>query len=122
MENISDKEELIFSQIKSYKDSQSRLINLIESNIDVGEYLKLYLVNDEWLELWKQYSCYNEIKNNPSLNKEKWKEIRKRNKADNITLPDMQIKKLFLNSNNNNNDSTIKNYKIDSYSNFHLLL
>ena len=26
-----------------------------------------------------------------------------------------------LNSNNNNNDSTIKNYKIDSYSNFHLL-
>ena len=121
MENISDKEELIFSQIKSYKDSQSRLINLIESNIDVGEYLKLYLVNDEWLELWKQYSCYNEIKNNPSLNKEKWKEIRKRNKADNITLPDMQIKKLFLNSNNNNNDSTIKNYKIDSYSNFHLL-
>ena len=121
LSNIINQEELIYSQIKSYKANQDQLKNFIESKVDKN--LELYLINDEWLDLWKKYSCFDEIINNPSLNIEKWKEIRKRNKANEITLPDISNNKLFLkaNNNNNNNNFTTTKIAINFDSNFHLL-
>ena len=54
---------------------------------------------------------------------EKYNEIRKRNKANEITLPDISNNKLFLkaNNNNNNNNFTTKNISINFESSFHLL-
>ena len=119
LSNIINQEELIYSQIKSYKANQDQLKNFIESKVDKN--LELYLINDEWLDLWKKYSCFDEIINNPSLNIEKYNEIRKRNKANEITLPDISNNKLFLKANNNNNNFTTKNISINFDSNFHLL-
>ena len=62
--NLSVLEEQIFSQIKSYKESQNELKNYIESQISSDELIELYLINDDWLNQWKKYSCYEQIKNN----------------------------------------------------------
>ena len=76
-QNIQNIEEIIFSQIKSYKDSQDHLTSLIDSNIDTDELLDLFLINDEWLDKWKKFTCYDEIKfNHPLNNIKKLKEIR----------------------------------------------
>ena len=122
MEQVSNmsKEEKIFSQIKSYKDSQAQLTSLIESKISTDEKLPLILITDEWLEQWKNFSCYEEIKfNHPLNNKRKLREIRTQKKADEIIFPAINIRNLFIN-NNINTFSTNKNM-INPLGNFHLI-
>ena len=119
-QNIPNIEEQIFSQIKSYKDSQDNLASLIDSNIDAEELLQLYLINDEWFDKWKKFTCYDEIKfNHPLNNIKKLKEIRLQKKADEVILPTINNKNLFLE--NNNNDFTLKKNSINPFANFHLL-
>ena len=73
-------EEKLFSQIKSYYESQNILKELIQKNIQ--KTIELYLINDEWLDNWKQNSFYNEIKMNLDLNNENnWKQIIQKNKS-----------------------------------------
>ena len=110
MANNSDIEEQILSQIKSYNDSQNQIKNLIESEISTDEPLALYLINDEWLDQWKRYSCFDEIRLNQQLNNiEILKEIRKKKKASQIILHSLKNSKLFINN------------VLDPLSNFHLI-
>ena len=105
--NPEEEEELIYSQIKSYREFQDSLINLLESKTEIKSY-ELYIINDDWLNQWKKYSCYEEIKFNKNLkNKKKLNEIRVKNNANQFKPPNtIDISNLFL-QNNNNNDSIL---------------
>ena len=83
--NESIYEDQIYSQIKSYYDSQNGLKSFIDSQISSEEFTELYLINDAYLNQWKKYSCYEEIKYNlPLKNINKLKELRKKTNAENI--------------------------------------
>ena len=106
MENVSDNEKLILKQIKSYNDSQNQIRNLIESDIGLDEpiNLNLNLVNDEWLDQWKKYTCFDDIKFKKTLNIKNLKEIRTRKNADQFILSPNNTKKLFINDFKNKNE------------------
>ena len=44
--NPEEEEELIHSQIKSYREFQDSLINLLESKTEINSY-ELYIINDD---------------------------------------------------------------------------
>ena len=117
--NLSVLEEQIFSQIKSYKESQNELKNYIESQISSDELIELYLINDDWLNQWKKYSCYEQIKNNSQLNLEinKLNEIRKKFNADQHLL--FNINNLSIFQMDSNNEYNME--KINQNSNFHII-
>ena len=100
--NPEEEEELIYSQIKSYREFQDSLINLLESKTEINSY-ELYIINDDWLNQWKKYSCYEEIKFNKNLkNKKKLNEIRLKNNANQFKPPNIiDNSNLFLQNNNN---------------------
>ena len=114
--NPEEEEELIYSQIKNYREFQDSLINLLESKTEIKSY-ELYIINDDWLNQWKKYSCYEEIKFNKNLkNKKKLNEIRLKSNANQFKPPNtIDISNLFL-QNNNNNDSIL-----NPNSNFHFI-
>ena len=114
-------EEQIFSQINSYFQSQNELSSYIDSRLSSYESIELYLINDEWLNQWKKYSCYEEIKFNlPLKNIKILKELRIKNNSEQIVLPNINNKSLFLNDSNSNN-SLNKKEQLNPQSNFHLL-
>ena len=100
----SPQEEILYKQIRSYRESQRELNNIIENNFQAE--FELYFINDEWLNQWKQYSCYDEIKISSLNNIDKWREIRIKNNADQIIIGKTNNKDLFQ---NNNNYITINN-------------
>ena len=114
--NPEEEEELIYSQIKSYREFQDSLINLLESKTEIKSY-ELYIINDDWLNQWKKYSCYEEIKFNKNLkNKKKLNEIRLKNNVNQFKPPNIiDNSNLFL-QNNNNNDPIL-----NPNSNFHFI-
>ena len=119
--NMNILEEQIFSQIDSYYKSQNELSSLIDSRLITLESIELYLINDEWLNQWKKYSCYEGIKFNlPLKNIKILKELRVKNNSDQIVLPNINNKSLFLNDSNSNNNNNQKD-KLNPKSNFHLL-
>ena len=119
--NESIYEDQIYSQIKSYYDSQNGLKSFIDSQISSEEFIELYLINDAYLNQWKKYSCYEEIKNNlPLKNINKLKELRTKTNAENNILSNINNLSLFeINSNNNNNEPNLE--KIKENSNFHII-
>ena len=119
--NESIYEDQIYSQIKSYYDSQNGLKSFIDSQISSEEFTELYLINDAYLNQWKKYSCYEEIKNNlPLKNINKLKELRTKTNAENNILSNINNLSLFeINSNNNNNEPNLE--KIKENSNFHII-
>ena len=120
LSKISIKEDVIFSQIKSYRNSQEQLTSLIESNLSTDEELPLYLINDEWLEQWKKFTCYDEIKYNyPLNNKKKLKEIRAQKNADEILFPSITLRNLFIH--NDFKTFSLEKNTINPLSNFHII-
>ena len=72
----------IYSQIKSYYESQILLKDLIQKNIQKD--IELFLINEKWLDNWKKYSCYNKFKLTlPLKDESNWKEIRQKNEINN---------------------------------------
>ena len=105
----------LYSQIKSYVDSQKLLKNFIENN--VATELELYIINDIWLNQWKKYSCYEDIKFNSSLDNNKWKEIRQNSNADQYKVGPIDNKTLIQ------FDNTLLNTNLtfDLNANFHFV-
>ena len=105
----------LYSQIKNYFDSQKLLKNFIENN--VATELELYIINDIWLNQWKKYSCYDDIKFNSSLDKNKWKEIRQNSNADQYKVGPIDNKTLIQ------FDNTLLNTNLtfDLNANFHFV-
>ena len=119
--NMNILEEQIFSQIDSYYKSQNELSSYIDSRLSTYESIDLYLINDEWLNQWKKYSCYEEIKFNlPLKNTKILKELRAKNNSDQIVLPNINNKSLFLIDSNSNNTISKKD-ELNPKSNFHLI-
>ena len=89
----SSNEEKLLSQIKSYKESQKEIKEIIRNNIQ--KQIDLCLIYKVWLDQWKKYSCYDYVKFNLTINKDKYKEIRKRNYADNLKIEKFNNKNLI---------------------------
>ena len=96
---ISPQEKILYKEIESYRESQKQLKNIIENNIQAE--LELYLINDECLNQWKQYSCYDELKISSLSNVHKWREIRTKKNAEKIKLQNINNKNLFQKNNDN---------------------
>ena len=117
--NASVFEGQIYSQIQSYYDSQNGLKSFIDSGISSDELTELYLINDIYLNQWKKFSCYEEIKYNlPLKNINKLKELRTKTNAENIILSNINNLSLF-HINSNNNEPDIR--KLNENSNFHII-
>ena len=114
MENIinvlSDEEKRIYNQIENYYVSQNILKKLINYNIQAE--IELCIINGQWLDQWKKYSCYDEIKSKlPLKSPTKWREIRNRNKANKFNVGNLNNRTLIkLNNNNLNNIVSINPY------------
>ena len=109
-------EEELYNQIKSYYESQKFLKELIQKNITKEVYL--YLINEKWLDNWKKYTCYEEIKNNlPLKDINKWRLLRKKTNIEQSTLIEMNNKDLLQ----FNNSSINIPININPNSNFHLV-
>ena len=107
---ISEEEDLIYSQIKSYKESQNFLKELINNNIKT-DFFELYAINDNWLNKWKEYSCYDQIKNNLFSPKSKkfWIKLRNKYKVERFGIEEI------------NSDSLNTKFALNSDSNFHFV-
>ena len=118
--NFSVFEDQIYSQIISYNNSQKDLKSYIDSQVTSHELIELYLINDIWLNQWKQYSCYEEIKYNlPLKNINKLKELRAKTNSEQIILSNINNLSLFIINSNNNNEPNIE--KINELAKFHII-
>ena len=111
-----ENEDLILSQIKSYDESQTLLKDLIANNIE-SDNLELYIISDDWLNKWKKYTCFDEIRYSMPFNKNKLREVRLKNESDKIVLDMINNKDLILFDNTN----LETNFTINMESNFHFL-
>ena len=111
-----ENEELILSQIKIYDESQTLLKDLIANNIE-SDNLELYIISDDWLNKWKKYTCFDEIRYSMPLNKNKLREVRLKNESDKIVLDMINNKDLIVFDNTN----LYTNFTINMESNFHFL-
>ena len=113
---FSPEENILYEQIKSYYISQKIIKELISKNIQVE--LELYIINDKFLNQWKQYSCFEEIKFNlPLKNPLIWRQIRQENNADRIKLENVNNIDLIIFGNVSINN----NFTINPKENFHFV-
>ena len=104
---FSPEENILYEQIKSYYISQKIIKELISKNIQVE--LELYIINDKFLNQWKQYSCFEEIKFNlPLKNPLIWRQIRQENNADRIKLENVNNIDLIIFGNVSINNNKCK--------------
>ena len=116
--NLSPEEEILYSEMKNYDISQKIIKKLIDENIP--KELELYIINDEFLNLWKKKSCFDEIKFNlPLKNPQIWRRIRKNSNAQNIAVGDINNMILMKCENNYMNENT--KFTINPKSNFHFI-
>ena len=114
---LTEEEEEIYKQIKIYNESQKIIKDIIQNDIQTK--IELYLINDEWLEQWKNFTCYDYIKYNLDIkNKNKWREIRQMKNASQYNINQLNNKDLILFENNSSNNTIIT---INQNSNFHLV-
>ena len=112
MVEISNEEKLL-SQIRSYKESQKEIKNYIRNNIQKP--IDLYLINKIWFDQWKKYSCYDYVKFNLTISNDKYKEIRKKNNADNLKIEKFNNKNLIIYDNSSENTCITINPKEEFY-------
>ena len=77
--DLPSEEVTLFFQMKNYDDSQKRIKELIRNNVESE--IELYLINDEWLNEWKSYSCFDSYNFDEKKNSMiQWKNKRKERK------------------------------------------
>ena len=115
-----DPEEVsLYYQIENYDNSQKKLKELINSN--KHNIIELYLIDDDWLNKWKKYSCYNyynseDIKNNYNNCNNLKKDLKNKGKK----LENFHNYNLIQFDNQNNISGEIEtSFKPDKY--FHLV-
>ena len=118
LSNLEPEEQLLYLQIQKYDESQKIIKNLINNNI--LKEIDLYLIDDDWLNKWKEYSCLNyynleDIKNKP----EQYLKMRKNLKEKGYKLEEFNNKNLIESDNKNISGDTPPLFKADKY--FHLV-
>jgi hypothetical protein len=108
-----ENEEKLLSQIRSFKESQKEIKNIIKNNSQKD--IDLYLINKVWLDQWKKYSCYDYVKFYLSISNNEYKEIRKDNNADNLKIEKINNKNLIIYDNSSENTCITINPKVDFY-------
>ena len=61
--------EKIYIDIKNYFDNENNISNILKSG-EIRAFFKGYLVRKEWIDKWKKYSNYENIKHILNTNDE----------------------------------------------------
>ena len=118
--NLEPEEITLYLQIEKYINSQ----NIIKEIINKGQIkeieIELYLINDDWLNKWKEYSYLNyfdfkDIKKDP----QKWSNNRKNGAIRNKKLESIKNQKLIQFDNKSINYATLMSFDPTKY--FHLV-
>jgi hypothetical protein len=116
---LPTEEITLFIQMTNYDNSQKTIKDIIKNNKSCE--IDLYLINDDWLNKWKHYSCldlynFDQIKNNIKKWNEKRKEIKKKGiKLDKINNADL------IQFNNRSVMDNAKLYSFNPKKYFHLV-
>ena len=116
--NLEPEEITLYLQIEKYVNSQNKIKEII--NNGHNNEIELYLINDDWLNKWKEYSYLNyfdfkDIKNNPK----KWSINRKNSTIIFKKLEPMNNNKLIQLDNKSINDVNSISFNPSEY--FHLV-
>ena len=118
--NDLDPEDIsMYYQIENYELSQKKIKQSINYDYEMKDKLELFLISDNWLNKWKEYSCINyysseEIKSQPY----NWEKLRKQ-KRSKIKLDKFNNDDIIQFNNISRSSDFNSSFKPDS--NFHLV-